>query len=106
MMAPLSQKLEPPANPERFITANQPFGECNRVSPDAAMTLAAGDRLEHHATIFEMNVENYRRRTALEEKRQCGRPARLRRSGPQRCLSQSGNQKTTKNWSATISMIT
>lgn len=76
-----------------LITSNQPFGECNRVSPDAAMTLAAGDRLEHHATIFEMNVEIYRRRTALEEKRQRGRPARLRRSGPQRCLSQSGNQK-------------
>ena len=26
------------------------------------MTLAAVDRLVHHATIFEMNVESYRRR--------------------------------------------
>jgi hypothetical protein len=39
------------------------------------MTLAAVDRLVHHATIFEMNVESYRRRAALEEKRQRGRPA-------------------------------
>ena len=58
-----------------LITANQPFGEWNRVFPDPAMTLAAVDRLVHHATIFEMNVESYRRRTALEEKRQRGRPA-------------------------------
>ena len=32
--------------------------------PDAAMTLAAVDRLVHHATIFEMNVESYRRKAA------------------------------------------
>lgn len=41
----------------------------------AAMTLAAVDRLVHHATIFEMNVESYRRRSVLEVKRQRGRPA-------------------------------
>lgn len=58
-----------------MITANQPFGEWNRVFPDPAMTLAAVDRLVHHATIFEMNVESYRRRSALENKRQRGRPA-------------------------------
>jgi len=28
------------------------------------MTLSAIDRLVHHSTIFEMNVESYRRRTA------------------------------------------
>ena len=28
------------------------------------MTLAAVDRLVHHATIFEMNVESFRRRVA------------------------------------------
>ena len=32
------------------------------------MTVAAIDRLVHHATIFEMNVESYRRRTALGRK--------------------------------------
>ena len=49
-----------------LITANQPFGEWNRIFPDPAMTLAAVDRLVHHATIFEMNVESYRRRTAVQ----------------------------------------
>ncbi|WP_208244991.1 IS21-like element helper ATPase IstB (plasmid) [Rhizobium sp. T1470] len=58
-----------------LITANQPFGEWNRVFPDPAMTLAAVDRLVHHATIFEMNVESYRRRSAMEAKRQRGRPS-------------------------------
>jgi hypothetical protein len=29
---------------------------------------------DHHATIFEMNVESYRRRAALERKRGRGRP--------------------------------
>ncbi|WP_161784791.1 ATP-binding protein, partial [Rhizobium sp. YS-1r] len=57
-----------------LLTANQPFGEWNRVFPDPAMTLAAVDRLVHHATIFEMNVESYRRRSAMEAKRQRGRP--------------------------------
>ena len=33
------------------------------------MTLAAVDRLVHHATIFEMNVESYRRRAAIARKR-------------------------------------
>jgi DNA replication protein DnaC len=57
-----------------LITANQPFGEWGKVFPDQAMTLAAIDRLVHHATILEMNVESYRRRTALERKRGPGRP--------------------------------
>jgi DNA replication protein DnaC len=41
---------------------------------DQAMTVAVVDRLVHHATIFEMNVESYRRRAALERKRGRGRP--------------------------------
>ena len=57
-----------------LITANQPFGEWTKIFPDPAMTLAAIDRLVHHATIFEMNVESYRRREALERKRGPGRP--------------------------------
>ena len=36
-----------------LITANQPFGDWNKVFPDPAMTLAAVDRLVHHATILE-----------------------------------------------------
>ena len=38
------------------------------------MTLAAIDRLVHHSTILEMNVESYRRRAALDQKRGRGRP--------------------------------
>jgi DNA replication protein DnaC len=49
-----------------LITANQAFGEWGKVFPDQAMTLAAIDRLVHHATIFEMNVESYRRRAAIQ----------------------------------------
>ena len=60
-----------------LITANQPFGEWNKVFPDPAMTLASVDRLVHHATIFEMNVESYRRRQAVERRKGPGRPAAL-----------------------------
>jgi hypothetical protein len=38
------------------------------------MTLATIDRLVHHATILEMNVESYRRREALDRKRGRERP--------------------------------
>ncbi|VUX54865.1 Putative insertion sequence ATP-binding protein y4iQ/y4nD/y4sD (fragment) [uncultured Woeseiaceae bacterium] len=57
-----------------LITANQPFGEWNKIFPDPAMTLAAVDRLVHHSTIFELNVESYRQRSALSKKRGRGRP--------------------------------
>jgi DNA replication protein DnaC len=55
-----------------LVTANQPFGQWGKIFPDQAMTLAVVDRLVHHATIFEMNVESYRRRTALDRKRGFG----------------------------------
>jgi DNA replication protein DnaC len=58
-----------------LITANQPFGAWGKVFPDETMTLAAIDRLVHHSTILEMNVESYRRRAALDRKRGPGRPA-------------------------------
>ena len=48
-----------------LITANQPFGAWDRIFPDPSMTVAAIDRLVHHATYFEMNVESYRRRSAV-----------------------------------------
>jgi DNA replication protein DnaC len=57
-----------------LITANQPFGEWGKVFPNHAMTLAAIDRLVHHATILEMNVESFRRRAALDRKHGPGRP--------------------------------
>lgn len=61
-----------------LITANQPFGEWGSIFPDQAMTLAAVDRLVHRAAIFELNVESYRRRTAIasvEGKRSRGKAA-------------------------------
>jgi DNA replication protein DnaC len=51
-----------------LITANQPFADWNKVFPDQAMMIAAIDRLVHHSIIFEMNVESYRRRGAIERK--------------------------------------
>src|ERR1700753_2092918 len=57
-----------------LVTANQPFSEWGRIFPDQAMTLAAIDRLVHHATILEMNVESYRRKVALDRRHGPGRP--------------------------------
>jgi DNA replication protein DnaC len=48
-----------------LVTSNRPFGEWTSVFTDAAMTLAAVDRLVHHAVILEMNVESYRQRSAV-----------------------------------------
>lgn len=48
-----------------LITANQPFSSWDNVFPDPAMTVAAIDRLVHHATIFEINdIESYRGKQA------------------------------------------
>ena len=68
----IAQRYE---NRSLMITSNQPFGEWGKIFPDQAMTLAAIDRLVHHSTILEMNVESYRRREALDRKRGRGRPA-------------------------------
>ncbi len=48
------------------IAANQPFSAWNWVFPDQAVTVAAIDRLVHHATILEMNGDSYRRRVAAD----------------------------------------
>ncbi len=58
-----------------LITANQPFGEWGKIFTDPAMTLAAIDRLVHHATILEMNVDSYRRKEAIDKTRGVGRPS-------------------------------
>jgi len=39
------------------------------VFPDPGMTVAAIDRLVHHSTIFELNVESYRRKKAAGDKK-------------------------------------
>ena len=48
------------------VTANTPFSQWGEVFVEPAMTLAAVDRLVHHSTILEMNVESYRRRSAQQ----------------------------------------
>ena len=55
--------------PFHIITANQPFSGWNDVFPDPGMTVAAIDRLVHHSTIFELNAESYRRRTASDKQK-------------------------------------
>lgn len=58
------------------VAANQPFSAWDRVFPDPAVTVAAIDRLVHHATILEMNVDSYRRRAADTRRRtEAGGPA-------------------------------
>ena len=64
-----------------LITANQPFGAWNDIFPDPAMTVAAIDRLVHHAIILEMNTDSYRRRSA--EAHATARQAILPESEPQ-----------------------
>ena len=48
-----------------IITSNQPFAEWDRIFPDPMMTVAAVDRLVHHATIVEVSSDSYRRKQAL-----------------------------------------
>jgi len=48
------------------ITANTPLSQWGEVFVEPAMMLAAIDRLVHHSTILEMNVESYRRRAAQQ----------------------------------------
>ena len=58
------------------ITANTPFSQWGAVFVEPAMTLAAVDRLVHHSTILEMNVESYRRRAAQAEGAPAARKSR------------------------------
>jgi DNA replication protein DnaC len=48
-----------------IVTSNQPFAEWDRIFPDQMMTVAAVDRLVHHATIIEVGSDSYRRKEAL-----------------------------------------
>jgi DNA replication protein DnaC len=57
------------------IAANVPFSAWDRLFPDKAMAVAAIDRLVHHATILEMNVDSYRRRTAASRRNKTDGPA-------------------------------
>jgi DNA replication protein DnaC len=49
-----------------LITANQPFSQWDSIFTDSMMTVAAIDRLIHHATIFEMQAESFRKQSAVK----------------------------------------
>jgi len=48
-----------------IITSNQPFSQWDQIFPDALMTVAAVDRIIHHASIIEIGGESYRKKQHL-----------------------------------------
>ncbi len=46
-----------------IITSNQPFSQWDQIFPDNMMTVAAIDRIIHHASIIEIDADSYRRKT-------------------------------------------
>lgn len=50
-----------------IITSNQPFSEWDSIFSNHAMTVAAIDRLVHHATILEIIADSYRRNHSLKK---------------------------------------
>jgi DNA replication protein DnaC len=48
-----------------LITANQPFSQWDVIFTDSMMTVAAVDRLVHHALIVEIQTESYRKQSAV-----------------------------------------
>ncbi|HQS83649.1 MAG: IS21 family transposase [Alphaproteobacteria bacterium 16-39-46] len=49
-----------------IVTSNQPFSEWDQIFATNSMTVAAIDRLVHHATILEINSESYRKKQSLK----------------------------------------
>jgi DNA replication protein DnaC len=49
-----------------IITSNQPFSAWDKIFDDNMMTVAAIDRLVHHATIIEMQGGSFRKKQSLE----------------------------------------
>ena len=48
-----------------IVTSNQPFSQWDHIFVDPVMTVAAIDRMVHHATIIEIQAESFRRRQAV-----------------------------------------
>ena len=49
-----------------IITSNQPFSQWDQIFPDTMMTVAAIDRIIHHATIIEIEGESYRKKQSIK----------------------------------------
>lgn len=52
-----------------IITSNQPFSAWDQIFDDNMMTVAAIDRLVHHATILEVQGESYRKAESMKRKK-------------------------------------
>jgi DNA replication protein DnaC len=50
-----------------IITSNQPFSQWDQIFPDTMMTVAAIDRIIHHATIIEIEGDSYRKKQSLKK---------------------------------------
>ena len=50
-----------------IVTSNQPFSQWDQVFPDALMTVAAIDRIIHHATILEIDLDSFRRKNRKDK---------------------------------------
>ena len=48
-----------------IVTSNQPFSQWDQIFPDALMTVAAIDRIIHHASIIEIEGDSYRKKQHL-----------------------------------------
>ena len=48
-----------------LITANQPFSQWDAIFSDSMMTVAAVDRLVHHALIVDIQADSYRKQSAV-----------------------------------------
>lgn len=51
-----------------IITSNQPFSAWDQIFDDNMMTVAAIDRLVHHATILEIKGESFRKKASMKRK--------------------------------------
>ena len=49
-----------------MITANHPFSAWDDIFTDSTMTVAAVDRLVHHAVILEIQAESFRQQVAKQ----------------------------------------
>ena len=55
-----------------LITTNQAFSEWDSIFGDNMMTVAAIDRLVHHADIFKIEGDSYRRKQAIKSNQKTG----------------------------------
>lgn len=58
-----------------LITANQPFSQWDAIFTDSMMTVAAVDRLVHHALIVEIHADSYRKQAAVANSANAQKPA-------------------------------